>query len=164
MPAAIGTSDACTAGGGAAMNNDWFYVNWQIDLPSYANEHINVKELCTVLIAAKRWAKDWVNRHVVIHCDNVCSVQAINKGTVRSAACMDILRELFWLAATNNFYLTAKFLRGCDNIVSDYISRLDMHPSWLIDLQAFNLCTANPLSHMSVSSFLHLCGNSSVIC
>jgi hypothetical protein len=36
------SSDACLSGGGAHFLDDWFYVNWRVDGPLYAQAHINV--------------------------------------------------------------------------------------------------------------------------
>ena len=156
VPAAIGTSDACTAGGGAVLQNDWFYVNWQVDLPSIAMQHINVKELCTIVIGARRWANLWANKHIVIFSDNSCSVHAIKKGTVRNTMAMTLLREFFWLSAVHNFHLSARFIAGKDNIISDFVSRLDEHPDWYDVLSSFNLPVFDPLRHMSCRSLCHL--------
>ena len=41
---------------------------------------------------------------------------------------MTWLLQLFWLSAVFNFHLTARHIRGKDNVVSDIISRLDQYP------------------------------------
>ena len=48
----------------------------------------------------------------------------INKGTTKDAMAMSWLRELFWLSVQYDFYVTAKFISGKDNVLSDMISRM----------------------------------------
>ena len=156
VPAACFTSDACTIGGAAVYNSDWFYVNWSIDYPEMSSEHINVKELCTIIIAARRFANIWTNKHIVVYTDNTCSMYSLNKGTSHNTTCMKLLRELFWLSAVYNFHLTARHIPGVDNIVSDYISRLHEHVNWPHFIVKNQLCIDSPLCHMSLPCFLSL--------
>ena len=48
----------------------------------------------------------------------------INKGTSRNPLVMTALRELFWHSADFNFEIKAVHIAGCDNLLSDTISRL----------------------------------------
>jgi hypothetical protein len=127
VPSGQFSTDACTEGGGGYFDADWFYVNWQGDYPEVATAHINVKELFAVGLAAERWAPLWRDSHIIVHTDNTNTLFAINKGTSRCVQMMPILRRLFWLSATHNFYLTACHIRGTDNVVSDCLSRLHCH-------------------------------------
>ena len=124
VPSRIFTTDACTHGGAGAFNSDWFYANWETDYPEIANLHINFKELFAVFLASLRWAKSWTNKHVIVYSDNTYTVFMINKGTSKNNLAMDWLRQLFWLSACYNFQLTARHLRGKDNLISDKLSRL----------------------------------------
>ena len=156
VPAASFTSDACTIGGAAAFHRDWFYVNWELDYPDLAQEHINILELMTIIVAVKRWAHVFANKHIVVFTDNTCSMFAINSGTCHNAKAMSLLRELFWISAINNFHLTARHIAGCENVLSDYISRLHEKPDWPRVLQTYNLHLDNACYHMSQESFIYL--------
>lgn len=147
------TTDACIRGGGGAYNADWFYVHWETDLPKIADLHINLKEIYSVFLAALRWASVWKNKHIVVYSDNTATVFMINKGTSRNCIAMKWLRKLFWLSAHYNFHLTAKHIKGKDNVVSDFVSRLDeSKPSdWFRFLVANNLDT-NMNEHISQES------------
>ena len=118
------STDACNVGGAGYFQNDWFYVNWAVDYPDIAQKPIWMKELFTVLVSARRWAPFWKAKHVHVHCDNSPSVFMINKGTTKDALAMSWLRELFWLSVKYEFYVTAKFISGKDNFLSDMISRM----------------------------------------
>ena len=117
-------TDACDDAAGGSFGHDWFYFNWKHDFPEASSLHINEKEVLAVVLAAQRWSKHWVNKRIVLHPDNTVTVASINKGTSRNKMVMQCLRRLFWLSATHNFHLTARFLPGCLNIVADSASRL----------------------------------------
>ncbi|CAG2234983.1 unnamed protein product [Mytilus edulis] len=122
-------TDACRSGAGGFFDNDWFYVNWQCDFPFAENLHINELEALSVVFAARRWAKAWQNKRVLIFCDNVTTVSCLNKCSSRNATLMSYLRELFWLSASNNFHIKAVHIAGSqgskemtalDDIVLDF--------------------------------------------
>ena len=117
-------TDACDNAAGDLFGHDWFYFNWEQDLPEAASLHINEKEVLAVVLAAQRWAKFWVNKRIVLHSDNMVTVACVNKGTNRNKMVMRCLRRLFWLSATYNFHLAARHLPGCLNIAADSASRL----------------------------------------
>ena len=117
-------TDACDDAAGGSFGKDWYYFNWECDLPEASSLHINEKEVLAVVLAAQRWSKYWVNKHIVLHSDNTVTVASINKGSSRNKMVMQCLRRLFWLSATHNFHLTARFLPGCRNVVADCASRL----------------------------------------
>lgn len=152
-------TDACRSGAGGFFDNDWFYVNCQCDFPFAENLHINELEALSVVFAARRWAKAWQNKRVLIFCDNVTTVSCLNKCSSRNATLMSYLRELFWLSASNNFHIKAVHIAGKPNVMADMISRLH-DTSMSIKFMRFYL--PNPLfvhhleSHMSSHSLLFL--------
>ena len=125
VPSSSFTTDACLRGGGGAYKADWFYSHWETDFPDVADLHINLKEIFTVFLASIRWAQSWQNQHIVVYSDNAATVFMINKGSSRNSIAMVWLRQLFWLSAVFNFHLTARHIKGKDNVISDVISRLD---------------------------------------
>ena len=112
------------AAGGGAYYADWFYANWAMDCPEVLHMHINLKEIFTVFLASIRWAKAWRNQHIIVYSDNMATVHMINKGSTKNTVVMDWLRHLFWLSAVYNFHLNARHVKGVDNGVSDFLSRL----------------------------------------
>jgi hypothetical protein len=124
--------DACLIGGAGHYNQDWFYTSWADDCPELVNASINVLELKTVLLAAKRWGSSWSGSHVLVRSDNFATVAAINNTTTRSPPLLAIVKELFWLSIQYNFRLSAKFLPGKLNVFSDKLSRLHEKYSALI--------------------------------
>ena len=117
-------TDACEAGGGGVYNSDWFYCNWELDLPQATSFHINEKEILAVVIAAHRWAYSWANHTVYVFSDNSTTVACINKGSSRNALLMHYIRQLFWLSAIYNFRLIVKHISSKNNVLADVVSRL----------------------------------------
>ena len=147
-------TDACSIGAGAYWQGDWCYWNFFSDLSQLSELHINYKECLCIVLAALRWGSQWQNRHVIVFCDNLAAVAMINKGSTASPLMMTYLRLLFWLSASFNFRITAKYLPGKDNCVADCISRL--HEPQMM------LRWAQWLLHSSIQSpIMHLLHNMS---
>ena len=77
-------TDACDDAAGGSFGSDWYYFNWEHDLPEASTLHINKKEVLAVVLAAQRWSKYWVNKRIVLHSDNMVTVASINKGTSKT--------------------------------------------------------------------------------
>ena len=105
-------TDACNEGAGGSFGGDWFYFNWSQDWPDANNFHINEKEVVAVVKAAYRWTPWWRNKRIIIYSDNTVTVSALSKGTCLREAVMKCIRSLFWLSASLNFHLCARFLPG----------------------------------------------------
>jgi len=117
-------TDACTQGGGILAPFDWYYIDWQLDTPKLAAEHINIKETMAVVVAILRWAPMLQNSCVTIYTDNTTTRAHINKGACCNPQLMVHLRELFWLSTLYNFEITCVHIPGSENIYADSISRL----------------------------------------
>jgi len=117
-------TDACTAGAGMLAPFDWAHVDWSIDIPGLAPEHINVKETMAVILAIYRWAPLLQNAKVIVYTDNVTTRANINKGACKNPLLMGHLRQLFWLSVVFNFELTCVHIPGNTNVYADAISRL----------------------------------------
>ena len=151
-------TDSCKVAGGGIYRSDWFHSNFSADYPQYANAHINVQELLTVLIAAERWGHTWAGTHVRVLCDNAASVFALNKGTSHSPMLMEIVRKLFWLSIKYNFRLSASHVRGVHNQIADMLSRLHQKEMKckFVNMFAPVMGFINCYGHMSEGSFLCL--------
>jgi hypothetical protein len=149
LPAHVFATDACLIGGAGHYNGDWFYSSWADDSPLLANANINVLELQTVLLAAKRWGRAWSGSHVLVRSDNCATVASIKNTTTRSPDNHRIVKELFWLSVQHDFKLSAKYLPGKCNVLSDKLSRL--HEMYSANLAHYLL--------LGPSSDVLLCGS-----
>ena len=126
-----------------SINYCWNIVSFQSFAISF-NDQKSTWNICS----------QWQNRHVIVFCDNQAAVAMINKGSTASPLMMTYLRLLFWLSASFNFRITAKYLPGKDNCVADCISRL--HEPQMM------LRWAQWLLHSSIQSpIMHLLHNMS---
>jgi hypothetical protein len=159
LPAHVFSTDACETGGGAHFGDDWVYVAWEKDFPECFGKHINVLELKSVVVAAARWGPVWSGQHILVRSDNMATVAAINKTSSRSVELLELVRELFWLSVIYKFKITARYLPGIENIMSDRISRLSAvlsaHEARLL-LMGGGPGVIYCKGHMSYQAFLYL--------
>ena len=142
MPISTFQTDASFLGFGSYFDGDWFAGNWHNSLssnvsfsglshhvelsnvPTELHKNINFLELYPVLLAARRWGPQWVNKRVVVYTDNTQTKCFVNSGTCKNMYAMEWLRELFWLSAKYNFHLSSRYLKGRDNVIADLLSRV----------------------------------------
>ena len=135
-------TDSCLKGYGLTYNADWaggFFntdiLPVDIDLCDPSHNHwenigvpdagnINYLELVPIFIALVRYQDLWRNQHVLCKTDNTQVVSAVNKGVSVNASSMDLLRDMFWICAYNNIYLSAKHIPGISNVIPDALSRV----------------------------------------
>lgn len=89
---------------------------------------IHVHEIFALLIACRTWPLALTGLFLCCHIDNQIVVSAVNKGTAKGEygpLMMQYLRELFWLSASLDFRLTARYITSKDNALSDALSRND---------------------------------------
>ena len=101
----------------------------------------------------------WRGLHLRVRTDNMAALAGINNTTSRSKDLMLVIRELFWYSVKYDFRLTASFIPGKLNVLSDRVSRLD-EP--LAAVEAFDLLSVGntvpvfAVNHMSKLAFLTL--------
>ena len=123
-------------------------------MPEVKSKHINVLELQTVLVAAEMWGSSWRGSHILVRSDNMATVSAINKGSSRSLELMPIIQQLFWLSVKFQFRLTASFLPGRLNVLSDHLSRLhDINSALFVQNMFPNMSVIECNGHLTERSF-----------
>lgn len=152
-------TDSCLAGYGLWCQDDWqagyFNVNITPSLSSlepthghWSNVHIedsdssaniNVLELIPVWLCIKRNAYKWRNLHIICFTDNQSVLHMVNKGCSSNEQCMTLLRDMFWICATSNFHVTAKYISSKDNHLADWLSRI-FFTNDLCLIGEFSLC------------------------
>ena len=118
-----------------AMNPD--HSHWlNYSCPSV---NINVLELIPLLLATRRFGASWRNQRILCFSDNTQVVSCLNGGTSINSLSMEILREIFWSSAVNNFHITARPISGTDNHLPDLLSRIGAHND-ITCVSSFPLC------------------------
>lgn len=136
-------TDACMTGYGVFANDDWqaglfdsslpladlvdnhgHWVNVNKNLVMPQVDNINYWELVAVWQAVYRLAPRYTNQHIVIASDNTQVVAMLNTNRSVNLSCLELLREIFWISAIYNVYITGRHIPGVQNIIADKLSRL----------------------------------------
>ena len=143
--------DACPSGCGGISRDEYFHEEFPSSI-AQLKMHINALELLTLVVALKVWGSRLRGKRVLMFCDNMSSVNLINKGLSRDDFHQSCLREICFTAAVNNFAIKAQHTRGEDNRLADILSRWHLHAN---SEQVFkDLVKGKKLSRVSVDSSL----------
>jgi hypothetical protein len=99
---------------------------WSYNFTEQDNEsltHISAKELFAVVCNCRTFNKALGGATLMVYCDNLSSVEAINRGRCRDPVMMKLIRELFYLRAEFSFQVRAIHTPGETNSVADALSR-----------------------------------------
>ena len=149
-------TDASFAGYGKVCGHDWqagYFDSGlrpsELHLDPYHNHWPNVEmtdsknidylELVPVFLALQSYQHDWANHHVLFKTDNTQVLSMVNKGLSVNKECMAILREIFWVCAKKNIYISAVHIPGEFNHVPDLLSRIKSSNA-LSKIENLSLC------------------------
>ena len=120
-------TDATDKSFGGIYHNQWFQGEFPAELLK-ENDTMSMAlfELYPIVVACVLWGKQWKKLRIVFHCDNMSTVQIINKGRSKGKTIMKLMRKLTWCSATFNFTIHAQHVPGSLNSVADAISRFQM--------------------------------------
>nr|XP_055074593.1 uncharacterized protein LOC129454107 [Misgurnus anguillicaudatus] len=131
------TDAAPSIGFGGYFQGEWFSEKWP---PAFSHLTVTAPsiacyELYPIAVASVLWGPAWSRKRITMYCDNVATVEIINKGRSHCQAIMSILRRVTWQSVINNFTIKAEHIPGKSNAIADALSRFR--------LQAFRrLCPA----------------------
>lgn len=119
------STDASQTGYGGVCDRQWFAAAWPpatLDwCPSMA-----WMEMFPIVVACYVWGPAWRGQRVTFHCDNEGVVGACAKGWSRDPRLMSLLRQMWFIAATNAFVCRVQHVAGHDNSSADALSRLQL--------------------------------------
>jgi hypothetical protein len=87
---------------------------------------INWRELAAVAVLCEKWGSRWRGARVCVHVDNMATVNAISRGSSRSAPMMELLRRLSQAQMHHGFTLEIEHISGVVHLRSDDLSRKDI--------------------------------------
>ena len=123
-------------GGYVEAPYDYFFGIWSNSIcipckhseqgPTFDNvsASISQKELWPILISCKRLATTLRGKNFLIYTDNQSVQSMINSGKSKDIHAMSMLREIFWICFVYNFNLSAKYIKGIENVQADFLSRI----------------------------------------
>ena len=120
-PRELFTTDACLTGCGGLCARSYFHA----EFPEFISiQHLdsNSLELLTTVVALKLWGHLWRGLRLTVRSDNEVAVTALNSGRCRNAFINSCLRQVCFLAATQEFEIRAIHLPGVANSKADVLS------------------------------------------
>ena len=119
-------TDATDRAFGGIFANKWFQGVFPDDIISQDNNDATsmaLLELYPIGVACFLWGCQWQKKRILFHCDNMATVQKINKGRSKVKIINKLMRKLTWLAAQYSFTDHAEHVNGKLNNIADAISR-----------------------------------------
>jgi hypothetical protein len=118
------TDAAGTLGFGGFYKRQWFSEAWK---PHQLAWSMPAKELYPIVVAAQLWGHLWTTKRIIVNCDNISTVGAINRGYSNKNVISDLIRVLVYLSMHYNFHIRASYIPGKENSISDALSRLQVN-------------------------------------
>ena len=84
------------------------------------------KKLVPVVLSCAIWGPFMAKQLVLLQCDNLSLVTAINKGSAKPSIVMHLLRCLWFFCGYFDIILTASHIAGTANTLADQLSRNNM--------------------------------------
>ena len=123
-PDQVISSDSCLTGGGGFNGTEFFHWSFPEKLRKLS---LNINQLeCLVLtMAAKLWIANCQRKKLILKCDNLNTVLAINSGSSRDVVLQKCLRELHKILGWHSCEIKTVHIAGEFNRISDSLSRWD---------------------------------------
>ena len=83
------------------------------------------------------------HKKILVFCDNLNTVRALNSGASKDVVMQAMLRELHWVTAKGNCMIRGIHISGVSNRISDIFSRA--HKSKANELRALKVAEQNNL-------------------
>ena len=119
-------TDANLTGFGGISGQEYFKGRFPEELKG---KNIATLELWAVYVALQQWKGKFRGQYFWIHVDNEAVATVLNTGASRNTELQDLLREIAYIAATNEFIIKAKHISGVSNRVPDWLSRWGEAPA-----------------------------------
>ena len=119
-PDQVMATDASLKGYGGISGGQVFRGNFP---PEYQKKNIATLELLAVMIGLRIWGEKFKGTYFWILVDNEAVATILNTGASRDPELQDILREIIHIAATHQFVIKGKHIRGVTNRIPDWLSR-----------------------------------------
>ena len=121
-PDVVFTTDSTLTGCGGLTDTEYFHSPFPPQVLA-AGHSINGLEILAVTVAVRLWGGEYVGKKILVYCDNVQAVIAINTGKTREPLVGSCARQLWLEVARCGFQLKAVHLPGVDNRLADSLSR-----------------------------------------
>ena len=124
-PDLIFATDSTLTGCGGLTDSEFFHSPFPPSIQQLCLD-INALEILGVLVAVRLWGPCYAGRKILLYCDNLQAVQAINSGRTRNEFIGRCVRQLWLETASYHFHIRAVHLPGVENRLADSLSRWDL--------------------------------------
>ena len=118
-------TDATQKSFGGIYRNEWFQGNFPYEI---LDEQTSMAffELYPIVMACVLWGHHWGRKRIVFNCDNLATVEIINKGRSKIPSIMKLMRKLTYHSAMHSFIIHSQHIRTETNCIADSLSRYQM--------------------------------------
>ncbi|XP_070570100.1 uncharacterized protein [Ptychodera flava] len=116
------TDASAKHGYGIFYKGHWISAPWPNQITEN-NYSIAWMELLPILLSCLIWGHLWATQRVLFHCDNMSVVQIWKKGSSACPRIMNLIRRIFFTAASRNFHVMIVHIEGVNNDIADCLSR-----------------------------------------
>ncbi|XP_044210305.1 uncharacterized protein LOC122984073 [Thunnus albacares] len=99
----------------------WFASEWPPEMSSLSPSSA-LYELYPIIIAALLWGHEWSSKVILIHSDNLPTIDIINKGRSQSLDIMKFIRRLTLISAQHQFIIRTAHVPGYKNTITGSLS------------------------------------------
>ena len=144
------TDASATLGYGIYYKGHWIAESWPETVINN-KPSIAWMELLPILLSCLIWGHLWAGQRILFHCDNMSVVHIWKKGSSACPHIMNLVRRIFFTAATHNFHVMVSHIEGTNNDIADSLSRqqitrfrqlapsADQHPTTSPELHSLGL-------------------------
>ena len=123
LPDVVMSTDSSLIGCGGWSDGDYFHTQFPPAFKNNKDIAINKLECFAILLAVRLWSQRLCNKNILMYCDNMTTVEVVNKGKAHNHFTQSILRELIWWCIKCNCWIKLCHLTNQDNRLSDHLSR-----------------------------------------
>lgn len=123
------TDASAKHGFGAFYNGAWLRGPWLQHQQINNSPKISIawQELYAIMVAAMAWGHLWYGQRILFHCDNLAVVDIWRKHSSKIPYIMCLIRNLYFIAASNHFHVCVFHIQGVNNTIADALSRNKTH-------------------------------------
>ena len=119
-------SDACLTGMGAKCGKEYIHTTFPRKYRNTDIYKIHHLEMIAIIVSVRVWASKLKGFRFVMGCDNLPVVHVVNAGFTKDVVLQNMMRELIYTAATQQFEIVLKYIPSRENKIPDILSRIHL--------------------------------------
>ena len=120
-------TDASNIALGVVFGNHWTFLEFTGPHAAFLSYDIAWRELYAITLAIATYGSQLQAKRILLHCDNMAIVYAVNDGTIRNPDIMTLIRLLCYQCAHFSCEIKCEYINTKANDAADAISRLDFN-------------------------------------